>query len=205
MTEELRSLLVWTGAFLAFEMAAVFWPGCPWYTLSRTVRQGEAWWAPITLFVLVFAAVLLAHFSPGLHWSWRWVLSVAFAGLLIVVSHALELALNYGEKEMTGNLGQWSALVGILLPLLVAVVEQQHYPSWLRSLIGDLACGFAAVVTAYLQGNLDFHNWYSSAVVIFALAKTSYLAVWKPSTVAPRIEAATSNPLTPAPPPPAAP
>lgn len=87
MTEELRSLLVWTVVFLAFELPAHFGL-VPWFTLSRTVWNGEAWWPPVTAFVLAFTLVLLGHLE--LHWSARWLVLTALAGAALVASHLLE-------------------------------------------------------------------------------------------------------------------
>lgn len=89
MTGELRSLLLWTCLFLAFELPAHYGL-VPWYTLSRTVWNGEAWWAPVGIVVAVFAFVLLGHLE--LHWSARWLVAVAAAGGAIVASHAIEKA-----------------------------------------------------------------------------------------------------------------
>lgn len=92
----------------------------------------------------------------------------------------------------SGNLAAWSSLVGLLLPLLVAVVQQQHWSPRVRTIVGVAACAAAAAVTSYLQGTLDLHHFAESALVIFTLAKTSYLAVWKPTGTTGVIEQATS-------------
>ena len=97
---------------------------------------------------------------------------------------------------------QLSALVGTLLPLLVAVVQRAHWPGWLRTAIGVVAIIVASVITAASQHKLNLNDWAASALTVFLLTKTTYLAVWKPSGVAPWIEAATS-PSAPAAPPPA--
>lgn len=92
----------------------------------------------------------------------------------------------------SGNLAAWSSLVGLLLPLLVAVVQQAHWSAKVRTTVGVAACVVAAVGTAYFQGKLDLHNFVESALVIFTLAKVSYLSVWKPTGTTPAIEQATS-------------
>jgi hypothetical protein len=87
MTVELRSLLIWIAAFLAFELPANFnW--VPWYTLSKTVQLGETWWAPVGIFVIVIMAVLLGHFE--LHWSVKWLILVSVIAALLIASHTLE-------------------------------------------------------------------------------------------------------------------
>jgi hypothetical protein len=90
VSKETLSLGVWTLVFLAFELPAHFIRTCPWYTLSQTVWQGESWWPPVALFVLVFMLVLGAHLE--LHWSVRWLLAVTAVGIALIVSHLLERA-----------------------------------------------------------------------------------------------------------------
>lgn len=86
LNPELRSVLVWTFAFLAFELPAHY-KLVPWSTLSQTVWSGEAWWWPVGLFVLAFVLVLLGHLE--LHWSAKWLIVVSLAGAALLVSHAL--------------------------------------------------------------------------------------------------------------------
>lgn len=83
---ELRSLILWTCAFLALELPAHYGL-VPWSTLSQTVWSGEKWWAPVGIVVAVFTAVLLGHLE--LHWSVRYLLIVAAAAAALIVSHAL--------------------------------------------------------------------------------------------------------------------
>ena len=85
---EWLSLSVWVGAFLAFELPAqdVFgiWP---WYSLSKTVQVGEAWWWPIPVYVLIFTSVLLGHLE--FDWHVRWLILVALIGVLLIASHLI--------------------------------------------------------------------------------------------------------------------
>jgi len=90
MSLELRSLVLWTCAFLALELPAHY-KLVPWRTLSSTVWGGEAWWAPVGIVVAVFMAVLLAHFE--LHWSVRYLLIVTAAAVALIASHAITVAL----------------------------------------------------------------------------------------------------------------
>lgn len=82
---------------------------------------------------------------------------------------------------MSSSLAQWSALVGFLLPLIVAKIQNTHWSNELRTAVGVAACAVAAIVTTWIEGNLNVHNFGQSVIVIFMMTKTSYLAVWKPS------------------------
>jgi uncharacterized membrane protein len=87
---------------------------------------------------------------------------------------------------------QLSALIGLLLPLLVSVVEQSHWPNWARSAVGVSSSMIAAVVAAIAEHKFNLHDWAASALTIFLMTKTTYLAVWKPSGLSGLIEKATS-------------
>src|SRR4051812_37277217 len=89
---------------------------------------------------------------------------------------------------MSSSLAQWSALVGFLLPLLVAFVQRQHWSNNVRTIVGVAACAIAAILTTWIEGNLNLHNFGQSVIVIFMMTKTSYLAVWKPTGTTQTIE-----------------
>jgi hypothetical protein len=85
---EVRSILVWVGAFLALEIPAQDVLGLwPWYSLSQTVQVGVAWWWPLALYVTLFMFVLAGHFE--LNWRARYVVAVAFLGVCLILSHLI--------------------------------------------------------------------------------------------------------------------
>jgi hypothetical protein len=94
---------------------------------------------------------------------------------------------------VNNQLTEVSALVGSFLPLLVAFVQRQHWSGWVRTAVGVAACAIAAVIVSYTKGQLNLHDLATTGFIIFTLTKTTYLSVWKPSGVAPKIEAATSG------------
>lgn len=67
MTQLGRSALVWLSAFLALELTALVWKGCPWLMLTTTVREGISWWHPIALLASIFIFTLWGHFERN--WS----------------------------------------------------------------------------------------------------------------------------------------
>lgn len=87
MTESLRSIIIWTLAFLALELPAHYGL-VPWYTLSSTVWHGESWWWPVGVCVAIFTLVLLGHLE--LHWSVKYLIAVALGIAALTISHALE-------------------------------------------------------------------------------------------------------------------
>ena len=91
------------------------------------------------------------------------------------------------------QLTQLAALVGLVLPLVIAVIQKQHWSPSIRTGVGVLACAIAAVVLSYTKGQLNLHDLATTGFYIFTLTKTTYLAVWKPSGVAGAIESATGG------------
>jgi hypothetical protein len=90
------------------------------------------------------------------------------------------------------DLEMWSGLVAFGLPLLIAVIQQPRFSSVLRVVIMVLSCIVASVVTTALQGDLDWHRWFHSLLVVGIGTIAFYHGVWQPATVAPKVEAATS-------------
>lgn len=92
------------------------------------------------------------------------------------------------------DLEMWSLLVGALLPMLVAVVQQPKWPNWFRAAVGVAASVVAGFVTTYLT--LDSALWDQGmvhAILLVAVASwASYVSFWKPTSVAPTIEAKTT-------------
>lgn len=86
-----------------------------------------------------------------------------------------------------------SALVGSLLPNLIAVLNQVHWPSWLKAIVAFAACCIAAVAVTAAKGTLTAQDWVGSAIVVFTVARASYAGLWKPTGVADKIETATSS------------
>lgn len=86
----------------------------------------------------------------------------------------------------------WSALVGGFAPLLVAVIQQPSWSRQRRAIVTLIASLILGVGTAYFNTQLNGRGILSSVLVVAFAAWTSYLGLWKPTRVAPAIEAATS-------------
>lgn len=91
------------------------------------------------------------------------------------------------------NLQMWSLIVGTLLPLVVAVVQRRTWPDWLRSAIMVAVSALAAAGTAYFQGDLTGRRFVEAGLVIIVATIATYQGLWKPTGVAPAIEAKTGG------------
>lgn len=92
------------------------------------------------------------------------------------------------------NLVQWSAIVAFFVPPVVALVNQQKWSSKAKAAVFFTVSVIAAGGTSYFQGDLTGKRWLDSALVIVAAGTAFYHGLWKPTNVAPTIEASTSAP-----------
>jgi hypothetical protein len=69
---------------------------------------------------------------------------------------------------------------------------QTHWQTALKAAVAFVACAIAAVPTAYLAGDLNGSDWFTSAVVILTIAVATFQGFWKPTGIAPAIEANTN-------------
>lgn len=89
----------------------------------------------------------------------------------------------------------WSALVGALLPPLIAVVNQARWPSWGRAMAAVLSSLVAAGITCLFNGELSTADVTHSALVVMTATLAAYHAFWKPSNIAAALEIKTSVPV----------
>lgn len=90
------------------------------------------------------------------------------------------------------DLEMYSLLVGFFLPLGISVVQQPRWPDGLRAVCTFVLCAVAGLGTAYFQGDLTGRRVISAVLLVLVAALTSYRNFWKPTRLAPALEAATS-------------
>lgn len=86
------------------------------------------------------------------------------------------------------GLVEWSALVGSLMPSVVAVINQPSWPSWLRAVATAVVCIVAGVLTAASTGGLSGASLTQAIGVVFGAALATYHAWWKRSGITDAIE-----------------
>lgn len=87
------------------------------------------------------------------------------------------------------DLDLWSALVGIGMPPVVAVVISARWKPWVRAVAAALMCAAAGVITTWLAGDLAGLTPVRSVLVCMAATFGAYRKWWHP---APWIEKATT-------------
>jgi hypothetical protein len=90
------------------------------------------------------------------------------------------------------DLAMWSLIVGALLPPVVALVQRPTWLPWVRSVVTVGACIIAGGATAWFSGSLTGPFTITSILLILTSALATYKGFWKPTEIAPKIEAATS-------------
>lgn len=90
------------------------------------------------------------------------------------------------------DLDIWSMLVGFLMPPLIAVILRSHWPSQAKASVTVAACLVGGGVTAYLQGYFHGVTLIRAVLLTLGAALVFYRIFWKPSKIAPTIEAATT-------------
>jgi len=99
-------------------------------------------------------------------------------------------------NTVTNNLttqDMWTILVGFLLPLLISLINQTHWSKPLRAIVSFVICVVVALVDVIIQGHWNGHDMTRTLVLVAFVAYTSYQLFWRPSNIAPAIEAATST------------
>ncbi len=84
------------------------------------------------------------------------------------------------------------AIAAVILPPLVALINQRKWPSQLKGLVALLVMCVYALGASWLRGPLDFSDWRNTALTVAAAGFAAYKLWWQPSGIAPAIEEATS-------------
>lgn len=94
---------------------------------------------------------------------------------------------------MLSDLEMWSAFVGFVLPPAIAVINQAHWSRAWRFIVAVMISVLAAAITCWVRGDLNNHDYAHSLIVVLTATLTFYHFGWRPSTIAPAIEVATSR------------
>lgn len=90
------------------------------------------------------------------------------------------------------NFAMWALIVGFFAPPIIAIIQQQKWPNQVRAVVTFLLALVAGAGTAYFQGDLTGKRFVEASLLVLVTAISTYHGFWKPTTVAPQIEKATS-------------
>jgi len=92
----------------------------------------------------------------------------------------------------------WLLVVGTLVPLVIAAVEQARWSIPVRAVVGMVIAAAAGVITTWIVGDVDdTRSFVTGALLTLVTSIATYFGFWKPTGIAPRIEAATSPRVSP--------
>jgi len=80
-----------------------------------------------------------------------------------------------------GTVEAAAVIVGILMPLLVAVIRQAGLPRQANLAIALTACAGAGVLTAWAAGQLTGQAVVVAVAIVFSAAQAAYQAYWRGS------------------------
>lgn len=85
------------------------------------------------------------------------------------------------------------ALIGFVMPGLIALVNQPTFSPRLKGVIALVSSVVAAVLTEWVRGDLDWGAGLRSTVLVVGAATFAFYRLWwRPTLWAPTIEAMTS-------------
>lgn len=90
------------------------------------------------------------------------------------------------------NLELWALVVGFFLPPVLALLQQTSWTAPVKAIVAFLASLVAGAGTAYFQGDLTGRRFVEASLVVLVAAIATYHGLWRPSTIAPKIEEKTS-------------
>lgn len=89
------------------------------------------------------------------------------------------------------NANAVDVLVGVVMPLVIALINQRHWVPKLKALTAVVVCFLAATTTEAVRNGDTFNvsHWRTTIVLVSGAALASYHLWWKPSTWAATVEA----------------
>lgn len=90
------------------------------------------------------------------------------------------------------------AMGAAVLPPVIAVVNQRHWPAQLKGIVALLICCLYALLMTIVRGTVHWDAWRNVLLTVAGAAFVLYRTWWQPSGIAPAIEAATTPGARPA-------
>ncbi len=87
---------------------------------------------------------------------------------------------------------QASALIGAALPLIAALLKQDHFSKRTNTLIAVAVALLAATVTTAAKGQLSLQNIAGSFTAVYTVAMAFYHGLWNPTGIEPELKKRTS-------------
>jgi hypothetical protein len=89
---------------------------------------------------------------------------------------------------MPATIDQWTVVVGVLMPLLIAAINRTAWSSGQKSVGALVICIAAAAGELTVKGQFDVKHLGANALAVFFMTVTTYYGFWKPTGIAPALE-----------------
>lgn len=83
---------------------------------------------------------------------------------------------------------QWAAVVGFVLPALVAIINREPWKPWIKAVVALVSSALVGTVTALLSGQFTGATWIQAIGIVFAASQVAYMLWWKKSGITDWIE-----------------
>lgn len=83
---------------------------------------------------------------------------------------------------------QWAAIVGFVLPALVAIINREPWTAWVKAVVALVVSVVGGTVTALLSGQFSGSTWLQAVGIAFASSQAFYHLWWKNSDISAWIE-----------------
>lgn len=105
------------------------------------------------------------------------------------------LALVFAASVVQIDVATLNFVAGVLVPLLTALVTTRLASPGLKAVVTLLLSALAGGIAVALQANgtVELQTWITSIALTWVMSIASYYGLWKPTSTAPKIQAATKN------------
>lgn len=92
------------------------------------------------------------------------------------------------QSLLPSSVDQYTAVLGVLLPLLIAAINRAGWPAPAKSSMALAVCLGAAALELVVKGQWALTNFGGNLLTIFFLVVTSYQGFWKPTGISDAVE-----------------
>jgi hypothetical protein len=134
-------------------------------------------------------------------WVIRFLVLLATCLLLLVTAQHTAYATT-GKAPPADSAGSivtttalWGLVVGVISPPIVAIIQQPHWSTTTRTLVGAAVAVAVAVITCVVDGTIGHGQTLIATIgTVLVASQTTYREFWSKVKVTQKIEGATASP-----------
>lgn len=86
----------------------------------------------------------------------------------------------------------WAIIVGFLTPPVLSIIQRPTWAQHWRAILTFVWCAVTGAITAYFASAFTGKSIITSILLVLVTAIATYKGLWKPTSISPKIETATS-------------